>query len=956
MSAQKLDEQIAPFVSQFDATGYAAGLAYIPETETEGSGDHLERDRTADARLRRGEDQLTALASAIDRELNELVAANAEVLLQQVIAVGGVKDTAQTVMDSVSQLQQNMAALRTRIRLPFEQISLYTRQLEHLHDAAELVRNTLALLQLVRRLRARDTTATSNTESLPTDLALRATILHSINQLQAVCDFSGVDVVTEQLEYVAKTRKETTSSALELLQRGFSTQNPLELATGIQIFYSLGTLGQVTGDFAERALNELNRTMSEALSPASIQAEVREINAARTAAYTAQQQQQQHQQQHQQQAKQQSGGLHYVSTEPVLWDRLDKVLGAISKVCVQIYAFDRVLQMKRDPVTQHPLSTVVYTHLATRDGSNNSSSNISNASLVKWFMSKLAQKIRTALETSCGESVAISKILMGSYPRLLLLFHQRFFATLAPAQQRNAAMEPITSRPENITILRALSEFESMYLQRVQTKVTSAMNAALHVGVSLPLNAQQQQQQQSKPDPYSSLISDTDVAMYVRALASELEQARFDPTLSRSVGIIVSKSLSTFIRNLSMGSVLANSKQASNVLAEMGMARFGMLPAPLSLLKELSALNASSVLAQMLTKMRDEWDAHTDSLAASARMAPLSSTVAGFKDLIAESTTLSPRIASGIFRLLAWPDVERALSQILVGDFTAAASASSSSTRADAPGSAVHTPNMSPSPSVGGLDCSSYVLDIIATLRYLQREIIPRIKSDEIRQGQVKQFVANMIRAFVLMASLAFPMSEHIRLRLTADITQLDFHTDQLVRVATAKSTSAAKSTASSMTFAKFAPGEHKALHSFRTLLFTPLKEMRALVSKESGIDHDLPTSAVVHHVSCCTFEQLEAVMGRSSSKSPPHQSSQHHRPQQQRNVAAMAEIKMPWERRGLTRALYYKWLITDCSEAEAVEWVIKTISEWSCNHDQGNTAISDGLVLVRQIAKARGL
>jgi len=132
----------------------------------------------------------------------------------------------------------------------------------------------------------------------------------------------------------------------------------------------------------------------------------------------------------------------------------------------------------------------------------------------------------------------LQQTLSSSYPKFLRLFHD-FFSKIAAhtdtvytqERQRSVRVSWRVQRhfstplsPETVLVLRALSSFEALYLSRTSNKMNEAVGQAFQGGVRAP--------------PSSS--EGTNVA---RMIANELDAAKFDPLLVRSVARSAKSSL-----------------------------------------------------------------------------------------------------------------------------------------------------------------------------------------------------------------------------------------------------------------------------------------------------------------------------------------------------------------------------------------------------------------------------
>jgi hypothetical protein len=145
------------------------------------------------------------------------------------------------------------------------------------------------------------------------------------------------------------------------------------------------------------------------------------------------------------------------------------------------------------------------------------------------------------------DSTFIQQTLSTGYPRFLRLFHE-FFAKIAvhtdtvysQTYQRHVqlsacSLEILSSfvSPETVLILRAISNFEALYLSRSSSKLNEAVGQAFAGGARSP------------PDAQEGLNLS-------RTVANELDSARFDPLLIVSVAKNAVSSLDLMLSRLDM--------------------------------------------------------------------------------------------------------------------------------------------------------------------------------------------------------------------------------------------------------------------------------------------------------------------------------------------------------------------------------------------------------------------
>lgn len=172
------------------------------------------------------------------------------------------------------------------------------------------------------------------------------------------------------------------------------------------------------------------------------------------------------------------------------------------------------------------------------------------------------QSFRSTWVLSLSASTFLQNSLSNGYPRLLRLFHE-FFAKIAVhadtmytsmVQRRvNFVVQTCTVfaadayfllySPETVLVLRSISNIESLYLSKSTNKLNEVIGQVFSRGARAPPGS----------------IEGVNVA---RAMANELDAARFDPLLVKAVAKITSSALDIML------------SRAENLVCTLPVARF----------------------------------------------------------------------------------------------------------------------------------------------------------------------------------------------------------------------------------------------------------------------------------------------------------------------------------------------------------------------------------------------
>ncbi|ERE72722.1 conserved oligomeric Golgi complex subunit 5 [Cricetulus griseus] len=154
-----------------------------------------------------------------------------------------------------------------------------------------------------------------------------------IDYLSQGIDLSGIEVIENDLLFIARARLEVENQAKRLLEQGVETQNPTQVGTALQVFHNLGTLKDTVTNVVDGYCTTLEDSINNALDVKVLtqpsQSAVRGgpgratmPTPGNTAAFRAS-----------------------------LWTNMEKLMDHICAACGQVQHLQKVLTKKRDPVS-----------------------------------------------------------------------------------------------------------------------------------------------------------------------------------------------------------------------------------------------------------------------------------------------------------------------------------------------------------------------------------------------------------------------------------------------------------------------------------------------------------------------------------------------------------------------------------------------------------------------------
>ena len=182
-------------------------------------------------------------------------------------------------------------------------------------------------------------------QSQEADLAKAASCLAEMASLLQE-DLQGVEVVEGEARKVRQWRLEVERQAEGQLTRGMATGNQTHLATGLQVFYNLGTLASVLDTTVAEMQQRLRTQWTECLdikriteAEAGAGARPRQLTGPGKAALPVS-----------------SNNAAFRSS---LWANIDLALEAVHGHMSQLRLLQRLLTKKLDPVTHQPFITTL---------------------------------------------------------------------------------------------------------------------------------------------------------------------------------------------------------------------------------------------------------------------------------------------------------------------------------------------------------------------------------------------------------------------------------------------------------------------------------------------------------------------------------------------------------------------------------------------------------------------
>lgn len=227
--------------------------------------------------------------------------------------------------------------LSQKIRGPYQELVKYATELENLQLTCELLRKLHRFILLKLRLEAQLGTSDR-------DISTAALTIYELEMILKETDFDGIDIVTCELAFIEKSRTRVEEEANLLLKEGIATQNQAKMASGLQVFYNMKQMGDRVQDMTQSMLDELITEIKRVVDMQSHQKEIKPTNSSSQVSSPAM-------------------SVRRTNTDPTIghnqnqwaatvWMRMEALMTNMSDQCVKVYSLEKVLEIKKDPLTR----------------------------------------------------------------------------------------------------------------------------------------------------------------------------------------------------------------------------------------------------------------------------------------------------------------------------------------------------------------------------------------------------------------------------------------------------------------------------------------------------------------------------------------------------------------------------------------------------------------------------
>jgi hypothetical protein len=506
----------------------------------------------------------------VDRLIRDEVTEHANDLLTHTSTLLALRPNLAVLTTSLGALQDHQSKLVQRISVPRASLTADTTRLSKMRSAQSLVKRSERFVKLVRRLQGqmkslsvaeRKTDDRNRLESLqemegegegadgiPEDdlldaemgeergrgLSMAALTLSEIVLLiepnrkkiarhtqqiqlddgpdgQSEVTLSSLDFVRELVPFVNESRDRVTNLMEDMVVRGLRDLSPTLLSTSLQTAYNLGQLADLVRDLLADLNDVIRDRVAAAFDMQSLSKELgtREPNLHQTGTYSSYRSKRGQTQQDTTVSTPQSQ-----KWNAALWSRLETlIVGEMGAVCSKVYTLERVLSLKTDRMTGTNYLEEAMSVLGDRP------------SAIFWMTLSKAVETQTLQWTKT--SSFLSQTFASSYPRLVRVFHDFFDKVAIYAE--TVSYTSSAQSPETLQMLAALSHLQEAYVSRSRSKLDGFLSSS-----------------------FSSqrIAGSKEGQLAARMVGEEIDRARFDPLLLKSVLQMVQDWLSSLIKSV----------------------------------------------------------------------------------------------------------------------------------------------------------------------------------------------------------------------------------------------------------------------------------------------------------------------------------------------------------------------------------------------------------------------
>ncbi|CAF0791631.1 unnamed protein product [Adineta ricciae] len=411
---------------------------------------------------------LNELIRTLDAEIKQQVSTNAPVLFRQASSIGTIEDVLENMQTRIKSLKTTVDSIATKVTEPYNIILNRKYQLTRLQNTCDLLRRIKGIMQQTAKLRKFISSTSTGQQQI--ELVKASQCLSELDHFTVDADFTGIDVVEKDLQFVFKARHDIHKQAQDILDNGLNHLNPAQIGTSLQVFYNLGILRDSIQSIEERLIKDFQCQVSDYLDLKQLSKTRDPSNPGRST-------------------------MPSIGNTPqfraLLWTNIEKILELLYVQVAQLYNLTRVLTKKKDPITHGTFIEELIKNGHSGD-------------LVGKFWLSAMKSLRERLRTSVADSIHMKQALEGEYPKLLksqnevinrLNQLQTGFSDIEMDninEESNYAEEIIEKQKTSVQLNECFDIFEQSYLSISLSRLSDPINLMFSTSAMKLLPTQQE--------------------------------------------------------------------------------------------------------------------------------------------------------------------------------------------------------------------------------------------------------------------------------------------------------------------------------------------------------------------------------------------------------------------------------------------------------------------------------
>ncbi|CAF0895279.1 unnamed protein product [Rotaria sordida] len=411
---------------------------------------------------------LNELIRTLDAEIKQQVSSNAPVLFRQASSIGTIEDVLENMQSRIGSLKSTVDRISSKVTEPYNKILVRKYQLTRLQNTCDLLRRIKGIMQQTKKLHTY--MSPSNTGQQQIELVKASQCLSELDHFTVDTDFTGIDVVEKDLQFIFKARHDIQTQSQDVLENGLNHLNPTHIGTALQVFFNLGTLYDRIQSIEQRLLENFQTQISDYLDLKQLSKNKDPSNPGRTT-------------------------MPNIGNTPqfraLLWTNIEKILDLLYVYIAQLYNLARVLIKKKDPITHCTFIDELIKHGYSGE-------------LVGKFWLGAMKSLKKQMKTSMSDSYHLRQALEGEYPKLLKLQNDLInrLNQLQPGfsdiemdiidEELHDSEQPDEKQKTNIQLNECFDIFEKSYLSISLSRLSDPINLMFSSSTAKLLPTQQE--------------------------------------------------------------------------------------------------------------------------------------------------------------------------------------------------------------------------------------------------------------------------------------------------------------------------------------------------------------------------------------------------------------------------------------------------------------------------------